>query len=151
MNGVSGNWVSLRAKDFTVVPMLFSEIIAQDAVKLSLIKTIKEGRISHAQLFLGPEGSGNLALAVAYATYIACGNKQETDACGKCPSCQKMAKLIHPDLHFVYPIAANKDKPVSASYIETWRQGFLENPYLSIADWHKMTDLDNKQTLIAAN
>lgn len=60
--------------------MLFNEIIGQQGVKDRLIRSVSDGRISHAQLFLGPQGSGNLALAVAYAQFISCKNKQETDS-----------------------------------------------------------------------
>ncbi len=84
--------------------MLFSEVIGQDAIKEKLISTVAESRVSHAQLFLGPEGSGNLAMAIAYAQYISCANRQTDDSCGKCPSCLKYGKLSHPDLHFIYPI-----------------------------------------------
>lgn len=129
--------------------MLFKDIIGQASIKSSLIKTVQEGRISHAQLFLGPEGSGNLAMAMAYATYISCPNRNDTDACGTCPSCQKFAKQIHPDLHIIYPIAATKDTPTSTSYIETWRKEFAANPYLSLAAWNRAMDVENKQTLIA--
>ena len=93
--------------------MLFKEIIGQQAIKERLVRSVKEGRISHAQLFLGPQGSGNLALALAYAQYISCGNKQENDSCGQCLSCVKFNKLVHPDLHFVYPVALSKDVRIS--------------------------------------
>jgi len=33
-----------------------------------------------------------------------------TDSCGICPSCQKAAKLIHPDIHFSYPQCYPKNK-----------------------------------------
>ena len=82
--------------------MQFSNIIGQQAVKHRLIQTVLSNRVSHAQLFLGPEGSGKLALALAYAQYINCKNRQESDSCGICPSCVKFSKLSHPDLHFGY-------------------------------------------------
>ena len=75
--------------------MLFKEIIGQQAVKERLVRSFKEGRISHAQLFLGPEGSGSLPMAVAYAQFISCTNKTEDDSCGTCSSCVKYNKLIH--------------------------------------------------------
>jgi len=84
--------------------MLFSEIIGQSEIKTKLIDTVKENRISHAQMFIGNEGVGKLALAIAYAQYICCENKQENDSCGVCDSCNKYQKLVHPDLHFVFPI-----------------------------------------------
>jgi len=69
--------------------MQFSEIVGQQEVKARLIQSVKEGRISHAQLFLGPEGNGSLALALAYAQYISCENRLEEDSCGECTSCRK--------------------------------------------------------------
>ena len=88
--------------------MQFSTIIGQREIKQRLVNTVKENRVSHAQLFLGPEGSGSLALAVAYAQYVSCEDKQENDSCGVCSSCRKYQKLVHPDLHFSYPFFAKK-------------------------------------------
>ena len=82
----------------------FKDIIGQEAAKQRLIQEVQEGRIPHAQLFCGPAGVGKLPLALAYARYICCPNRTETDACGTCPSCVKWNKLVHPDVHFVYPI-----------------------------------------------
>ncbi len=81
--------------------------------KKALIETVKRNRVSHAQMFLGPEGSGKLALAIAYAQYINCHNKTDKDSCGVCPSCVKYNKLAHPDLHFVFPKVAVKEEEES--------------------------------------
>jgi len=86
--------------------MQFSSIVGQGEIKQRLINTVKENRVSHAQLFLGPEGSGSLALAIAYAQYLSCGNRNDYDSCGECASCRKYQKLVHPDLHFSYPFFA---------------------------------------------
>ena len=67
--------------------MQFKHIAGQAAVKQRLINTVKDNRVSHAQLFLGPEGSGSLALAVAYAQYLSCEDRQPDDSCGVCASC----------------------------------------------------------------
>jgi DNA polymerase-3 subunit delta' len=134
--------------------MLFKEIIGQQKIKDRLIQTVKDNRISHAQLFLGPEGSGNLALAIAYAQYIACTNKQDKDSCGICPSCQKFAKLVHPDLHFVFPVATTKTikkDPVSDDFIAQWREALIENPYINQTRWYDIIDVENKQGLISKN
>jgi DNA polymerase-3 subunit delta' len=128
--------------------MLFSEIIGQQAVKERLIRSVKDGRISHAQLFLGPQGSGTLALAVAYAQYISCSNKQEHDSCGQCSSCIKYNKLVHPDLHFVYPVALSKDVRVSTDVAAQWRGAFLDNPYVTLFNWFEQLDAENKQAVI---
>lgn len=132
--------------------MLFKEIIGQQKIKERLTQTVKDNRISHAQLFLGPEGNGKLALAIAYAQYISCTNRQENDSCGVCPSCLKFTKLVHPDLHFVYPVATSKTvkkDPVSDDYIAQWREAIIENPYLSQGRWYDIIDVENKQGLIS--
>ncbi|MCE3277825.1 MAG: polymerase subunit delta [Bacteroidetes bacterium] len=128
--------------------MLFSEIIGQQAAKDRLLRSVSDGRISHAQLFLGPQGSGSLALAVAYAQYISCSNKQPTDSCGACSSCIKYNKLIHPDLHFVYPVALSKDVRVSTDVAPKWRETFLDNPYITLFNWFESLDAENKQAVI---
>jgi DNA polymerase-3 subunit delta' len=131
--------------------MLFEEIIGQTDVKRRLIQSVKDGRISHAQLFLGPQGSGNLALAVAYAQYISCNNKGEEDACGQCPSCIKYNKLAHPDLHFVYPIALSKDVRVSTDKSKEWREALLNNSYITLYSWFETLDAENKQAVIGTD
>ncbi|MEA3316900.1 MAG: DNA polymerase III subunit delta', partial [Bacteroidota bacterium] len=127
--------------------MLFKDIIGQEDIKQKLIHTVKENRISHAQLFLGPEGSGNLALALAYAQYISCENKQENDSCGECPSCKKYQKLIHPDLHFIYPISKTK---ININEIPgIWRKSVIENPYFNQFNWYENLGVENKQGIIS--
>lgn len=134
--------------------MQFKEVVGQQKIKERLIHTVDENRISHAQLFLGPEGSGNLALAIAYAQYISCSNKQDNDSCGVCSSCQKFKKLIHPDLHFVVPVATSKNvkkDPVSDDYISQWRASIVENPYINQNRWYEIIEIDNKQGIISKN
>ncbi|UCH13914.1 MAG: DNA polymerase III subunit delta [Bacteroidales bacterium] len=131
--------------------MLLKDVIGQQKIKNQLIKTVKEGRISHTQLFLGSEGSGNLALAIAYARYICCTNKTDGDSCNTCPHCTKYQKFIHPDLHFVFPVNTTKsvtDKPVSDDFIGKWRESILENPYLSLNQWYDIIGIENKQGLM---
>lgn len=129
--------------------MLFKNITGQEPVKKRLIRSVKENRVSHAQLFLGPQGSGKLALAIAYAQYLSCENKQEDDSCGVCRSCIKYEKIAHPDLHFLYPFSANKEKPVSTSHIANWRELLLENNcYISLPDWYEAIGMEQKQGMI---
>ncbi|MGQ0827749.1 MAG: DNA polymerase III subunit delta' [Bacteroidota bacterium] len=128
--------------------MLFKEIIGQQPVKERLLRSVKEGRISHAQLFLGPQGSGSLALAVAYAQYISCLQKADDDSCGQCSSCVKYNKLVHPDLHFVYPVALSKDVRVSTDVAAQWRTAFLDNAYITLFNWFEQLDAENKQAVI---
>lgn len=130
--------------------MLFSEVIGQDSTKARLVATVADSRVSHAQLFLGPEGSGNLAMAIAYAQFISCGNRKESDSCGECPSCVKYQKLAHPDLHFIYPVNSTKEVPkaTSAKFIGKWRSTISENAYISLGQWYTEIGIDNKQGYI---
>ena len=132
--------------------MQFKDIIGHNEVKKRLIDSVENSRISHAQLFLGEEGSGNLPLAIAYAQYIACENRQPIDSCGLCNSCIKFQKLTHPDLHFVFPVATNKSvtkKPVSKLFIKEWRELVTETKgYITLADLQEKLETENKQLLI---
>jgi DNA polymerase-3 subunit delta' len=128
--------------------MQFKQITGQAIVKQRLINTVKENRVSHAQLFLGPEGSGSLALAIAYAQYLSCEDRQPDDSCGVCSSCRKYQKLMHPDLHFSYPFFAKDKNDTALSFIEQWREAILANPYLSLDIWRGHLDAENKQANI---
>ncbi|MCY4778709.1 hypothetical protein ORI89_03530 [Sphingobacterium sp. UT-1RO-CII-1] len=128
--------------------MQFKDIIGNQNIKKHLLQTVKSNRVSHAQLFLGPESSGSLALAVAYAQYINCENKKNDDSCGVCNSCNKYQKLIHPDLHFSYPFFANGKDDLATNYLEDWRKAFLSNPYMDLDFWRQNLDAENKQANI---
>lgn len=117
-------------------------------MKERLISSVKNGRVSHAQLFLGQDGSGALPLALAYSQLLLCKNKIKNDSCGKCSSCTKSEKLIHPDIHFVYPIALQKDVRMSTDVAAEWREAFLENSYLTLHDWFGHISAENKQPII---
>ncbi len=136
--------------------MKFSEIIGQDLLKQRLIKTVVDNRISHAQLFLGSEGCGKLALALAYAQYINCSNRSGNDSCGVCPSCIKYNHLTHPDLHFIFPINKTKEvdstKIYSKDFLAPWREFLLENQYyVALTDWYEKIGIEKKQGLINAD
>jgi DNA polymerase III subunit delta' len=136
--------------------MKFSDIVGQEPLKQRLIRTVLDNRVSHAQLFLGPEGSGKLALALAYAQYINCRKRTPEDSCGECPSCKKYSKLIHPDLHFLYPINSTKEvtgnKILSKDFIAPWREFMLENNYyVSLPDWYEKIGIEKKQGFINAD
>jgi DNA polymerase III subunit delta' len=132
--------------------MFFRDVIGQEEIKKKLIQTAQDGRISHAQLFAGPEGSGSLALALAYAQFISCTGRLEADSCGVCHSCNKYLKLIHPDLHFVFPVntteAVTKRDPVSDDFIFKWREMLLEDPYPTLFGWYEKIGIENKQGII---
>jgi len=131
--------------------MLFSEVIGHEAIKERLRVTARDGRVSHAQLFLGPRGSGKLALALAYAQYLNCDNPSDIDSCGVCSSCVKISKLIHPDLHFIFPVAPLKgiDDPVSKDFMAIWRNFVSDNKaYVSLSGWLSAMGIENKQAYI---
>jgi DNA polymerase III subunit delta' len=134
--------------------MFFSEVIGQDEVKNKLRSSVLGGRIPHAQLFFGPDGSGTLAMAIAYAQYVGCTGRTEEDSCGICPGCRKITKLMHPDLHFAFPVNTSKNidkEPVSDDYIKEWREFVLSNPYFRSNQWYDYIGLENKQGLISKN
>lgn len=125
--------------------MFFKDVIGQEETKQRLIQEVNEGRIPHAQLFCGPEGVGKVALALAYARYISCTNRTATDACGVCPSCVKLSKLVHPDVHFVFPVVKSGR---SDDYIVEWRRLILNNPYFNLNHWLNEIAAENAQAVI---
>ena len=133
--------------------MFFRDIIGQQEVIERLVKDAQAGTVPHALLFCGPEGVGKLQTAIAFARYLLCRDKgNATDSCGTCPACVKMDKLVHPDLHFVFPVI-NKSKTagrstVSDDEITTWRETVLEQQYFGFEDWLSAIDADNKQASI---
>jgi len=125
--------------------MQFKDIIGHEDIKNKLINGVKNNRISHAQLFYGAEGTHKLALSIAYAQYIMCTNRGEHDSCGECPSCKKIEKLQHPDLHFHYPWPKKED----ADYSEVWRKLVTQDQgHVSIEKWALLTEAENKQFTI---
>lgn len=133
--------------------MRFSEITGHNSIKTRLIQAVKDQRISHAQLFSGQEGSGNLAMALAYGQYVMCINKGSEDSCGSCSSCTKYQKLVHPDLHFVFPVSTTKEidkHPLSDKFLIHWRESILKNSYLTLNRWLSLLDIENKQVSINA-
>lgn len=133
--------------------MFFREIPGLEDIKQTLVAAVQKGQIAHAQLFFGNEGSANLAMALAYATYINCENRQNQDSCGQCASCSKINKLIHPDLHFVFPVATTKKvskDPLSENFLPEWRTYLKENVYAGLTDWCSYIGTENKQPNISA-
>ena len=130
--------------------MFFKDVIGQEEIKKRLIRSVKEERISHAQLFTGPEGTGKLALALAFAQFVSCRNRAENDSCGECPSCRKYQKMAHPDLHFVFPVFPTKEfkKPVSDDFLPRWREMVKKTPYFTLSQWLGFIENENAQGLI---
>lgn len=130
--------------------MYFKDIIGQETVKQRLRLEVREGRVPHAQLFAGPEGTGALPLAIAYARFLLCTRRGEEDACGTCPSCVKLNKLAHPDLHFVFPVVKRKGggDTVSNDYIREWRELAISTPYFGMNHWLDTMGAENQQAQI---
>lgn len=134
--------------------MLFREILGQQHIKSHLTKSADLGRIPHAQLFVGPEGSGTLPMAIAYAQYILCSNVSGENTNGNEACNLKFEHFSHPDLHFVFPVATNdqvKSHPVSANFMKQWREFVVENPYGSLFEWLKSLGIQNKQGQIGVD
>ena len=128
--------------------MQFSEILGQEYIKNHLTTSALLGRIPHAQLFIGPEGCGTLAMAIAYAQFVLCNNLNDENAGGNDSCNLKFKSLSHPDLHFVYPNVTNEDvksKPKSSDFIMDWRAFVAQNPYGSLFDWYTHLGVQNKQ------
>ncbi len=155
--------------------MQFTDIIGQDEVKNNLVRLVHQNRLSHALLFLGKEGNGMLPLAMAFAQFMVCekvngksqasagpslfGDEPEVarepmhDSCGICPACTKSHQLIHPDIHFSYPVVTKKagSPPLSTDYITEWREFVTSYPYGNVYDWLQFIGAENKQGNITAN
>ena len=129
--------------------MFFKDIIGQTEAKQRLIKEIQEGKIPHARLFCGGQGTGKLPLAIAYARYLSCEHPGATDACGNCPNCIKYNKLAHPDLHFAFPVIKQKNKDtVSDDFLTSWREMLQNTPYFNMNIWLEQMGAENQQAQI---
>ncbi len=141
--------------------MLFSQVIGQLEIKEKLRGLVEHNRLSHALMLNAPEGAGGLPLALAFSQFLVCERVNEVHAknnfpiesCNVCPACMKASKLIHPDIHYVYPVVSQKpgDKPVSADLISEWREFISQFPYGTIFDWLQFIEADNKQGNISAH
>jgi DNA polymerase-3 subunit delta' len=134
--------------------MLFSEVLGQKHIKNHLTASVDAGRIAHAQLFVGPEGSGTLPMALAYAQYILCSNVNGENTGGNSSCNLKFKNVSHPDLHFAFPVTTSdkvKSKPISNYYLEEWRQLLDQQPYGNLFDWYKLLGVDNKQGQIGVD
>jgi DNA polymerase-3 subunit delta' len=152
--------------------MFFKQVVGLEEMKGKLRQMVQNGRLSHAMLLTGAEGTGALPLAIAFAQYLVCEKvrrQEETtdllfqsqapgavvipvESCGACASCVKAAQLIHPDIHFTFPVFTRKsgDKPVSADFITEWREFISRYPYGNLYDWLQFIQAENKQGNISA-
>lgn len=130
--------------------MYFRDIIGQEEIKEQLVKSARTGIVPHARLFTEQGGAGAFPLALAYARYLNCANPSDKESCGHCASCLKYDGLVHPDLHFVFPIIAKKEKKkeVCDDYLTEWREFLKDRPYFNIDNWLDYIDAGNSQALI---
>jgi DNA polymerase III subunit delta' len=141
--------------------MLFSQVIGQSEIKEKLRNLVEHNRLSHALLLNAPEGAGGLPLALAFSQFLVCErvndeglkNNFPIESCNVCPACVKASKLIHPDIHYVYPVVSQKpgEKPISADFITEWREFISQFPYGTIFDWLQFIQAENKQGNISAH
>ena len=138
--------------------MRFSEIIGNEALKASLAGMVRGNRLGHAILFTEENGGGAMAFALALAQLVNCRDPQEGDSCGLCGSCHKYQKLIHPDLHFVFPVSSSaalseseKKGPVSDYFLPAFRELALANPYFTEQQLYDAIGIENKSGLISVH
>lgn len=132
--------------------MQFSDVTGQASAKSGLLSLYSSGHLPHALLFTGKEGTGGLPLVIAFAQYIFCENKRESDSCGNCPGCIKVSKLAHPDLHLTFPAIPPKPgtKPLSHLFLPEFREFMKQSPYGTTFDWLQFINAENKQGNIPA-
>lgn len=132
--------------------MQFKDIIGQSPIIQRMTESVSNNRVSHSQMLLGPEGSGKLSLALAFAGYLTCEQPGGDDACGVCSACKKNQKFIHPDVHFVFPVVSKSSgaKPISDHFIKEWRTFLQEMPYGNFNDWLNRITGENQQGTIFA-
>lgn len=132
--------------------MRFQDIPGLESTKSQLIEAVRGNHVAHAQLFVGTEGSANLAMALAFSTYLNCEASGETDACGACPSCVKNSKYIHPDVNFVFPSAATpkfkREDATSEKFLVEWRSFLTQTTYGNVSDWSNHFGWENKLLMI---
>lgn len=134
--------------------MRFSDIPGNEDIKRALVGMADGGRVPHALLFYENEGCGALALALAFFQYLNCSHHHDGDSCGECPTCNKVQKLIHPDLHFVFPVNSGSkvgasEKPTSESYLKYWRELVMADPYFLESELYTALGIEKKSGNIA--
>lgn len=134
--------------------MRFADIKIDAGVRDALVGMVDSGKIPHALMFHENDGNGGISVCLAFLEYLFCTNRASGDACGACPSCNKIEKVIHPDVHFVYPVAGGSiipasAKPTSLSYVKQWRELVLQNPFFTESDLNEALGIEGKSSLIA--
>lgn len=130
--------------------MYFHDIIGHEALKAELISSVQMGIIHHAQLFVGRDGEGALGLAYAYARYLNCTQRGETDACGHCPSCKRYDTFAEQDLFHLFPIVNASGKNLAEDTLPEWRSFLAQGPYVRYDEWLSLLGGDVKKASIFA-
>ena len=130
--------------------MYFHDIIGHEALKAELISSVQMGIIHHAQLFVGRDGEGALGLAYAYARYLNCTQREETDACGRCPSCKRYDTFAEQDLFHLFPIVNASGKNLAEDTLPEWRSFLAQGPYVRYDEWLSLLGGDGKKASIFA-
>jgi DNA polymerase-3 subunit delta' len=130
--------------------MRFEDIQGNAPLLEALRSMVDRGRIPHAMLLHEDDGGGAFPIILAFLQYLYC---TDHTGCGTCPSCNKVAKLIHPDIHFVYPVASartSSDSTVSPSlpYLPQWRELLLTNPSFTEEAFNEALGIEQKSTVI---
>jgi DNA polymerase-3 subunit delta' len=132
----------------------FRDIIGQEAAIETVREAISQDRMAHALLLTGPAGVGKLALAQAIAQYVNCLSPEAGDSCGRCSSCLKISKAVHPDLRYVLPIISKTEggkRYLTEDYFPQFREALVKDPYVSFGDWQRSLGGDNKQLFISVH
>jgi len=128
--------------------LFFKDVLGHNEIKKSLRKIVSDGHVGHALYFMGPDGSGNLPLAIAFASYILCDNPNAEERCGVCPSCKQLSSWSHPDLHFSFPIIKKKTNETSEGHLQTFIKAIKKNPYITLKTWESELEGENKRSII---
>lgn len=128
--------------------MLFKDVVGHESLKKSFTQEVKADRVSHAHLFLGKTGYGSFPLVMAFVQYLLCENRGEEDSCGSCPTCSKVSKMQHPDVHFSFPTVQANAKTSDEQFSE-WREMILENPFASLNNWINASDPKGRKPIIS--
>ena len=126
--------------------MRFSEITANEDVLRALSGMVDSGKIPHAIMLHEDDGGGAVGLANAFLQYLYCKSRSDGDSCGECPSCNRISKLIHPDVHYIFPVNAGN---LSVNFAKQWRELVLGNPVFTENDLTEALGIEGKSSLIA--
>lgn len=126
--------------------MKFAQTGAESNLTEALAGMVDSGRIPHAIMFSEQDGGGAVGVALAFLQYLFCRNRTGGDSCGECPSCNRIAKLIHPDVHFIFPTTAPS---TSVAFYAQWRELVLSNPNFTEGELNEALGIEGKNSMIA--